>query len=77
MRNSGISPPVEYNSLLFQVICFVRIKPPGATRTRPLIRFGKYDAKSAAMAPPSEYPISVKEVQGMGDDWMHRRISEA
>jgi hypothetical protein len=54
--------------------CDLRIRPLGATSTRPRTSEGKYDVKSAAMAPPREYPTMVKVDQWMGDDWRASKI---
>jgi len=37
---------------------------------------GLLTVKSAAMAPPREYPIRENFVQGRGEDWRHRKIWE-
>src|SRR5690242_13114429 len=60
---SGTIPDVEYSILLFHVVWLRRMRPPGAISTRPWTRQGKYEVKSAARAPPSEYPIMVNWCQ--------------
>jgi hypothetical protein len=74
VTHSGSRPPVEYSNLLFHVMCDVRMRPPGAIRKRLEIKCGKWEVKSAARAPPSEYPTKVMGRHERGDEARQSRI---